>query len=86
MKLHSLTITRQPSYAFNANQLTGEVELIGETGSQKILLSATSVNQVLSVIRDQVERQARENAAMTKRAINEAGQETLLIEGGGHVA
>lgn len=83
MRLHELRITRSPSYASNPDILSGEVELVGESGKQTIKLSASSINGIMKVIRDQVEQQARENAAMTKRAINEAGQEALLLESNG---
>jgi hypothetical protein len=80
MKVKELRIHRTESYETPGNTLVGYVELAGESGTQKIRLSATTIGQVFMLILKDAARTAEENASQVPRAIEESVNERLVLE------
>ena len=78
MFVTKLTIKKQESYEPNANQLVGSVVLEGHTGKQEITLSSSAISRIFQVISEEVIDRSRNNAKMTKNAVEEAIHEPLL--------
>ena len=78
MFVTKLTIEKQESYETDAGQLRGSVVLEGQSGKQEIVLSAAAMSRVFGVIAEEVIDRSRNNAKMTKNAMEEAIHEPLL--------
>jgi hypothetical protein len=78
MFITKLTIKKQESYEPNPNQLVGSVVLEGITGKQEIVLSSAAISRIFGVIGEEVIDRSRNNAKMTKNAVEEAVHEPLL--------
>lgn len=80
MQITTLTIRKQESYEKNAGQLCGSVVLEGATGKQEITLSASAMSRIFGVIAEELIDRSRNNAKMTKNAVEEAIHTPLLLE------
>lgn len=81
MRIKSLQIERRPSYDSEyPNQLVGIVEFTSQSGGQTIRLSNGALSRIFGVISAEVQETARSNAAMTRRGIDDAINEPLLLE------
>lgn len=78
MKIVSLKIETQPSYAANAGQMVGTVSLEGPTGSQSIVLSNAALSRIFGVIGADITESTRRNALMVKAAVDDAVHGPLL--------
>lgn len=79
MKVTELRIKRQESYESDAGQLKGIVTLTGATGQQTLVLSAGSVSRIFEIIKEDAISQAKLQAKLTERAVQEAADEPLLL-------
>ena len=80
MRVTELTVTKNRSYEEPANVLVGRVKLEGHFGTQEILLSNGALSKIFGVIANEVQDTARRNADMTKRAMQDAVDEPLMLE------
>lgn len=81
MKVENLIIERKPSYddAY-PNMLVGLVQISGEDGKMEVKLSNAVLSQVFGLIKDDVQRVATNNSEQVNHAIEQAENETPLIE------
>ena len=80
MKVTQLEIKRQEPYGRDAGQLKGIVTLTGDAGQQSLVLSAGSISRIFEVIREDAVAQAKAQAKSADRALQEAGDEPLLLD------
>lgn len=80
MKVERLEIARTASYETPANTLVGRITLKGDSGSQTITLSNGALMSIFNIIRQEVLSTARSNAEMTNRAIQDAADESPMLE------
>lgn len=86
MKLTKLEIRRTESYATPPSALVGLVELTGDTGQQQIVLTATSISELIGVIAKQVAMTARVNAKQVEGVLADAQAEVYLLEADGDLS
>lgn len=80
MKVTELRIKRQESYEPDAGQLKGIVTLTGASGQQTLVLSAGSVSRIFEIIKEDAISQAKLQAKLTERAVQEAADDPLLLD------
>jgi hypothetical protein len=80
MFVTKLTIKKRESYEPNPNTLVGSVVLEGPTGKQEIILSSAAISRIFGVIGEEIIDRSRNNAKMTKNAVDEAIHEPLLAD------
>lgn len=79
MQVTRLEIKRQESYEPDAGQLKGIVTLTGTAGKQSLVLSAGSISRIFEVIKEDALAQAKMQAKVADRALQDAADEPLLI-------
>lgn len=79
MQVQSLEIKIAASYEENAGQYVGRVVLRGQTGSQEIYLTTTSMAKVFDVIGAQVAQTAKDNAGQVSGALLDAAGVNKLL-------
>ncbi len=81
MKVENLVIDRKPSYDNDyPNMLVGIVQIQGLHGKMEVKLSNKTVSQIFSLIKEDVQKTATYNANQVGDAIDEAENETPLLE------
>jgi CO dehydrogenase/acetyl-CoA synthase gamma subunit (corrinoid Fe-S protein) len=83
MKVTELSIKRYETYESKPGQLYGKVTIDGDEGTQRVNLSFKSLNAIFSVVADEVSEQAKANAKLAKRALQDAMDEPLTLEADG---
>lgn len=84
MKVENVSIARRESYdADYPNMLVGTVQFKGPDGKMEVKLSNAVVAQVFSLIKSDCQRVANLSAQLTEHAIEEAENETPLLEAAG---
>jgi H+/Cl- antiporter ClcA len=78
MKVTKLEIRQRSSYEDYANTLTGTVLLEGTTGKQEVVLSPMTVSRIFAVLAEDLVARSKQNAALTKAAVEEAVHAPLL--------
>ncbi len=78
MKVTKLEIRQRQSYEDYANTLTGTVLLEGTTGKQEVVLSPMTVSRIFAVLAEDLVARSKQNAALTKAAVEEAVHAPLL--------
>jgi len=78
MKVTKLEIRQRSSYEDYANQLAGTVLLEGPTGKQEVLLSPMTVSRIFAVLAEDLVSRSKQNASLTKTAVEEAVHAPLL--------
>ncbi len=78
MKVTKLEIRQRSSYEDYANTLAGTVLLEGTTGKQEVLLSPMTVSRIFAVLAEDLVARSKQNAALTKVAVEEAVHAPLL--------
>lgn len=79
MKVTRLEIKRQESYETDAGQLKGIVTLTGSAGQQSLVLSPGSISRIFEVIKEDAVAQAKMQAKVADRALQDAADEPLLL-------
>lgn len=79
MKVTRLEIKRQESYETDAGQLKGIVTLTGSAGMQSLVLSLGSISRIFEVIKEDAVAQAKMQAKVADRALQDAADEPLLL-------
>jgi hypothetical protein len=85
MHFQSLEIKRTASYETPANTIVGVVSLSGESGSQTIRLSTSTIGQIMSLILSETKRTAAQNAGLVEGALKNAVAERQVLEMAGHL-
>ncbi len=78
MKVTKLEIRQRSSYEDYANTLAGTVLLEGTTGKQEVVLSPMTVSRIFAVLAEDLVTRSKQNAALTKAAVEEAVHAPLL--------
>lgn len=78
MKVTKLEIRQRSSYEDYANTLAGTVLLEGTTGKQEVVLSPMTVSRIFAVLAEDLVARSKQNAALTKGAVEEAVHAPLL--------
>jgi hypothetical protein len=78
MKVTKLEIRQRSSYEDYANTLAGTVLLEGTTGKQEVVLSPMTVSRIFAVLAEDLVARSKQNAALTKAAVEEAVHAPLL--------
>ncbi len=78
MKVTKLEIRQRSSYEDYANTLAGTVLLEGTTGKQEVVLSPMTVSRIFAVLAEDLVARSKQNATLTKAAVEEAVHAPLL--------
>ena len=79
MKIQNLLIERKPQYdAEYPNMLVGLVQLQGQNGKMEVKLSNSTISEIFSLIKQDLQRVAKQNASQVTHAIEEAENEGRL--------
>ena len=79
MKIKNLLIERKEAYdAEYPNMLVGLVQLHGQNGKMEVKLSNSTISEIFSLIKQDVQRVAKSNDSQVTYAIEEAENEGRL--------